>query len=307
MRASPSATDRDRVLHAPAVRPRRAPPLPSRVLCGASCPCALPMPAPPGASPAAACTTSSSKIQTTQGKIGRTKGTERVLTTQISALHRQRIGRLQAQIGTPRSAARRSVAGRPRRQARRADRHPGATCAAERARLVRLRARLAPGARGARPAARRALPGRQARPRHRDPQLQRLRRPARARRVHAAHLRAGPARSSTSCTTPRPTRTATAARLDELERRQQRVTAIVLQRRNEIAARQAGPHRHARRLDGTRADKQRALGTRARRAPAARGRRCRRSRPSRRKIQAHAAAGARARCPPGRSSAATAA
>ena len=39
------------------------------------------------------------KIEATQGKIGRKKGTERVLTTQISAYTR-RINKLQARIGS---------------------------------------------------------------------------------------------------------------------------------------------------------------------------------------------------------------
>ena len=39
------------------------------------------------------------KIRVTQGKIGKRKGTERLLTTQISA-YSQRIGRLQSRIGT---------------------------------------------------------------------------------------------------------------------------------------------------------------------------------------------------------------
>ena len=39
------------------------------------------------------------KIRVTQGKIGKRKGTERLLTTQISA-YSQRIGRLQGRIGT---------------------------------------------------------------------------------------------------------------------------------------------------------------------------------------------------------------
>ena len=63
-----------------------------------------------------------------------------------------------------------------------------------------------------------------------------------------------------------------------------RVTAIVPQRRDEIAARQAGASStRASGYDGTRADKQHALGARARRAPAARGRPLRASRPSRRR------------------------
>jgi len=80
------------------------------------------------------------KIQTTQGKIGRRKGTERLLTTQISA-YSQRIGRLQGRIGTLQSQqanaqadldAKRNQLFKTQRDLR-----------AERRRLVRLRARLA--------------------------------------------------------------------------------------------------------------------------------------------------------------------
>ena len=129
------------------------------------------------------------KIRVTQGKIGKRKGTERLLTTQISA-YSERIGRLQGRIGTLQSqqanaqadldAKRNELLQDPARPARRAPpprapaRPPG------------------PGPHGARPAAGRALPGRQARHRHRDHVLQGLRRAARARRVHAARVRAGP-------------------------------------------------------------------------------------------------------------------
>ena len=55
--------------------------------------------------------------------------------------------------------------------------------------------------------------------------------------------------------------TATAARLDKLEIRQQRITAIVQQRRDEIARAKQGLIDTRVGLDGTRADKARALGT----------------------------------------------
>ena len=55
--------------------------------------------------------------------------------------------------------------------------------------------------------------------------------------------------------------TATAARLDKLEVRQQRITAIVQQRRDEIARAKQGLIDTKVGLDGTRADKARALGT----------------------------------------------
>ena len=242
------------------------------------------------------------KIQTTQGKIGRRKGTERLLTTQISA-YSQRIGRLQSRIGTPPEPAGQR-AGRPRRQARRAVRHPARP--ARRAPPAGAPARPpGPGPRGARAAARRALPGRQARHRHRDHVLQGLRRAARARRVHAARVRAGPADHQ--------------ARARRQGRRDghrgapgQARGPPAAHHRDRPAAprrdrpRQAGPHRHPGRArrharrQGARARH------RARRAPAAGGQ------PLRAQGRAgqdpgHAAAGAGRRCPPGRSSTATAA
>ena len=88
------------------------------------------------------------KIRVTQGKIGKRKGTERLLTTQISA-YSQRIGRLQARIGTLQSQqstaqadldAKRDELFKTQRDLR-----------AERRRLVRLRARLAQARDGASP------------------------------------------------------------------------------------------------------------------------------------------------------------
>jgi len=79
------------------------------------------------------------KIEATQGKIGRRKGTERVLTTEISAYTR-RIDRLQGRIGSLQQrqstietdlAAQRAALARIQSDLR-----------AERRRLVRLRARL---------------------------------------------------------------------------------------------------------------------------------------------------------------------
>ncbi len=59
----------------------------------------LPWVLEPAGTPAASLSGIQQKIQTTQGLIGRKKGTERVLTTQISAYSR-RIGRLQGRITT---------------------------------------------------------------------------------------------------------------------------------------------------------------------------------------------------------------
>jgi peptidoglycan DL-endopeptidase CwlO len=79
------------------------------------------------------------QIQTTQGRIGRKKGTERVLTTQISAFT-ARINRLQSQIGRlqRRQASVESDLGTSRTRLEKTQ----VQLRAERARLVRLRARL---------------------------------------------------------------------------------------------------------------------------------------------------------------------
>ena len=198
------------------------------------------------------------KIETTQGKIGRRKGTERVLTTQISA-YSQRIGRLQGRIGTPAEPAVQR-AGRPRRQAQRAVRHPARP--ARRAPPAGAPARPpGPGPRGARAAARRALPGRQARHRHRDPVLQGLRRAARARRVHAARVRAGPAdhqaRARRQGRRDGHRRAPGQARGPPAAHHRDRPAAP---RRDRRAPSRASSTRKVG-LDGTRADKARALGT----------------------------------------------
>ena len=80
------------------------------------------------------------KIQSTQGRIGRKKGTERVLTTQISA-YTARINRLQARIGR---LQRRQAAVETDLVAKRAElERIQRDLRAERRRIVRLRARLA--------------------------------------------------------------------------------------------------------------------------------------------------------------------
>src|SRR5512133_3789715 len=101
---------------------------------------ALPVFSQGAASPTGRLSDIQKKIRVTQGKIGRRKGTERLLTTQISA-YSQRIGRLQSRIGTLQSQqstaqadldAKRNELFKTQRDLR-----------AERRRLVRLRARLA--------------------------------------------------------------------------------------------------------------------------------------------------------------------
>jgi murein DD-endopeptidase MepM/ murein hydrolase activator NlpD len=197
------------------------------------------------------------KIETTQGKIGRRKGTERLLTTQITA-YSQRIGRLQGRIGSLQS---RQANAQTDLDAKRAELFGiQRDLRSERRRLVRLRARLAQ----ARTAlAQRLLELYQAdkpdivtvimsskgfadllersefmqRVSEQDQQIIKL--------VHDAKADA----------------TATAGRLDKLEVRQQRVTAIVQQRRDEIARAKQGLIDTKVGLDGTRQDKARALGT----------------------------------------------
>src|SRR6266498_4655136 len=93
-----------------------------------------------GASPGSRLHDLQRKIQTTQGKIGRRKGTERLLTTQISAYTRH-IARLQGRIGSLQSSQANAQADL---NAKRAELfHLQGELRYERRRLVRLRARLA--------------------------------------------------------------------------------------------------------------------------------------------------------------------
>jgi murein DD-endopeptidase MepM/ murein hydrolase activator NlpD len=79
------------------------------------------------------------KIQVTQGKIGRKKGTERVLSSDIAA-YSHRIGRLQDRIGSLQARESRIQADLDAKQARLS--RTQADLRAERARIVRLRNRL---------------------------------------------------------------------------------------------------------------------------------------------------------------------
>ena len=229
------------------------------LLAGAALPlalwAALPVFSQGAASPTGRLNDIQHKIKVTQGKIGRRKGTERLLTTQISAYSR-RIGRLQGRIGTLQSqqanaqvdlAAKRNELFKTQRDLR-----------AERRRLVRLHARLAQ--------ARTALAQRlvdlyqadkpdivtvimsskgfadllersdfMQRVSEQDQNIIKLVRDAKADATSAAQ------------------------RLDVLERRQQKVTQIVAQRRNEIAQAKQGLIDTKVGLDGTRADKAHAL------------------------------------------------
>jgi murein DD-endopeptidase MepM/ murein hydrolase activator NlpD len=92
-----------------------------------------------GASPSGKLDQLNSKIQSTQGRIGRRKGTERVLTTEISA-YSARINRLQAKIG---SLQRRQAGVEADLQAKQAElSRIQSDLRSERRRLVRLRARF---------------------------------------------------------------------------------------------------------------------------------------------------------------------
>jgi murein DD-endopeptidase MepM/ murein hydrolase activator NlpD len=197
------------------------------------------------------------KIQTTQGKIGRRKGTERLLTTQISAYTR-RITRLQGRIGKLQSQQANAQADL---DAKRAELfHIQGELRAERRRLVRLRARLA--------VARKALAQRLV-------ELYQANKPdivtvILSSKGFADLLERGEFMERVSEQDQRIIKlvrdakadaTATAQRLDRLERRQAQVTRIVQQRRDEIAGAKQGLIDTRVGLNGTRADKAHALAT----------------------------------------------
>ncbi len=197
------------------------------------------------------------KIQTTQGKIGRRKGTERLLTTQITGYTR-RINRLQARIGTFQSQQANAQADL---DAKRAELfQTQRDLRAERRRLVRLRARLAQ--------ARTALAQRLVELYQADkPDIVTV---IMSSKGFADLLERGEFMERVSqqdqniikiVRDAKADATATAKRLDVLERRQQRLTAIVQQRRDEIAQAKQGLIDTRVGLAGTRADKSRALGT----------------------------------------------
>jgi murein DD-endopeptidase MepM/ murein hydrolase activator NlpD len=195
------------------------------------------------------------KIETTQGKIGRRKGTERLLTTQISAYSR-RIDRLQSRIGTLQS---REANAQADLDAKRAELfHIQRELRSERQRLVRLRARLAQ--------ARTALAQRLVDLYQADkPDIvtvilsskgfeQLLERGEFMQRVSDQDQQIIKIVRSAKADA-----TASAKRLGSLERRQAQVTRIVQQRRNEIAISKQGLIDTKVGLNGTRADKAHAL------------------------------------------------
>jgi murein DD-endopeptidase MepM/ murein hydrolase activator NlpD len=228
------------------------------LLAGAAVPlalwAALPL-ASGGASPSSRLNDIEKKIQATQGRIGRRKGTERVLTTQISA-YSARITSLQARIGRlqRRQAAVQADLDRKRAELSRLQ----TDLRAERRRLVRLRARLAE--------ARAALSQRLV-------ELYQADRPdivtvILSARGFADLLERGEFMQRVSeqdqriigiVRVARADATATEARLQRFERRQRHVTAIVLANRDAIAGVKEDLIGTRVGLAGTRADKRRAL------------------------------------------------
>jgi murein DD-endopeptidase MepM/ murein hydrolase activator NlpD len=185
-----------------------------------------------GASPRARAASLQDKIHTTQSKIGRRKGTEHVLTSDI-AQWSSRIERLQGRISTLQARQNRIQSDLDARRAeliRTQDR-----LRQERARLARLRARLAEGRQIL---ARRLVELYQAdRPDLVTVVLNSkgfadlLERGEFLRRIQDQDNRI-----ITVVRAAKKDATETSARLDVLERRQQQLTAIVLARRDEVAS-----------------------------------------------------------------------
>jgi peptidoglycan DL-endopeptidase CwlO len=208
-----------------------------------------------GASPQGKLNDLERKIQATQGKIGRKKGTERVLTTQITAYSR-RINRLQGRIG---SLQERQATAQADLDAKRAElsRIQG-ELRFERKRIVRLRARLAE--------AREALAKRLVELYQADaPDIVTV---ILSSKGFADLLERGEFMQRVSEQDQRIIQvvrdakaeaTAAEARLDRLERRQMKLTQIVQQRRDEIAQAKQGLIDTKVGLAGTRADKANAL------------------------------------------------
>jgi murein DD-endopeptidase MepM/ murein hydrolase activator NlpD len=209
-----------------------------------------------GASPSGRLNDLEHKIESTQGKIGKKKGTERLLTTQISA-YSARINRLQSKIG---GLQERQATAQSDLDAKRAELSQiQSDLRSERRRLVRLRARLNQ--------ARQALAQRMVELYQADaPDLitvimsskgfaNLLERSEFMKRVSDQDQRIIKLVRDAKADA-----TSTAQRLDVLEHRQQRVTEIVQQRRDEIASAKQGLIDTKVGLDGTRADKAHALG-----------------------------------------------
>jgi murein DD-endopeptidase MepM/ murein hydrolase activator NlpD len=185
-----------------------------------------------GASPRARAASLQDKIQQTQSKISRRKGTERVLTSDIAA-YSARINRLQGRISVLQQRQNRIQSDLDRRRAQLIETQD--RLRQERARLARLRARLAEGRRVL---ARRLVELYQAdRPDLVTVVLNSkgfadlLERGEFLRRIQDQDNRI-----ITVVKAAKKDATETAARLDVLERRQQQLTAIVLRRRDEVAS-----------------------------------------------------------------------
>ena len=208
-----------------------------------------------GASPKSKLNDLEHKIEATQGKIGRKKGTERVLTTQISAYTR-RINHLQSKIGNLQERQATAQADLDAKQAELS--RIQSDLRYERKRLVRLRARLAQ--------ARTALAQRLVELYQADaPDLVTV---ILSSKGFADLLERGEFMQRVSEQDQRIIKlvrdakadaTSAAQRLDVLERRQQKVTQIVQQRRDEIAQAKQGLIDTKVGLNGTRADKANAL------------------------------------------------
>jgi murein DD-endopeptidase MepM/ murein hydrolase activator NlpD len=210
-----------------------------------------------GASPTGRAQDLQNKIEATQGKIGRKKGTERLLTTQISA-YTSRINRLQGRIGV---LERTQSTAQADLDAKRAELSTIQTdLRAERRRLVRLRARLVQ--------ARQALSQRLVELYQADkPDLVTVIMSSKGftdlleRGEFMQRISDQDQRIIMLVRDAKLDATATAQRLDGLERRQQRVTQIVQQRRDEIAGAKQGLIDTKVGLNGTRLDKAHALST----------------------------------------------
>jgi murein DD-endopeptidase MepM/ murein hydrolase activator NlpD len=205
--------------------------------------------------PSATASSLSNKIQQVQGKIGRKKGTERVLSSEIAA-YSARIDRLQVKI--TRLRTRESLVQDSLDRSRAELLQIQGELRAERARLVRLKKRLAE--------ARAALARRLVELYESDrPDLVTVVLSAKGfadliERSDFLHRISEQDREIvTLVKTAKADAIATAHRLDRLEQRQQAVTARILQRRQEITAVKQDLIDTRVGYDGTRANKQNAL------------------------------------------------
>jgi murein DD-endopeptidase MepM/ murein hydrolase activator NlpD len=206
--------------------------------------------------PSATAASLSNKIQQVQGKIGHKKGTERVLSSEIAA-YSARIDRLQVKITRLRTRESRvqDALDRNRQELLQIQ----ADLRAERARLLRLKKRLAQ--------ARAALATRLVEIYESDrPDLVSVVLSAKGfadliERGDFLHRISEQDRAIVNIVkTAKADAIATAHRLDKLEQRQQALTARILQRRQEITAVKQDLIDTRVGYDGTRADKQHALG-----------------------------------------------